>query len=981
MGRRLVVVLFLDLVGWTRLAERVDPEPLQVLLERYYEICCARVEEHGGVVEKFIGDAIMAVFGTSVSQEDDALRALRTAFQIRADVGALRTPGGAPVEVHCGIAAGEALVTHSARAGIRVVGDVVNLAARLQSAATAGEVVVNDVVAHLARRHIIMQPLAPLQLKGKAEPVPAYLATDQAAMPDRTGDGPRLVNRDAERAHLRGAFDRVARERRSHAVAVLGPPGIGKTRLVRSIMDDLVAAGGTALTAVGTCPSYGANGSYLALVEVMDALIRQSASGRELAWADSHIAAVLSGLRDASRSRQGAATPGPGVEEISRATRELLAVAGATGPLVVVWDALEWAGPSLLRLVGELIDGLPDLPLLTVCVGRPEMTERDTAWVRALVGRDVVNVGALTTDDSAVLAASLATAVDDPNDVRAHDVDLVDQVTLYCAGNPLFIQLMLESVVPGQPVADTPPTITAMVGAMLDRMPEPARHLVGVASVVGPTFTLDDLALLAGPVPSADVDSLVERQIIRPTGEDGGFRFVQQPVHEVAYGRLEKEQRYAWHRRLAEQNIGPAFHFEAAARLLTDLRPDDAELPALSHQAAKALLREGTAALRQRDVPAAIELLRRAVTMVPDGQDKCRSVAAIRLSDALMLAGDSEGAVAAVADAVRRATDERGRLPCLIQQELLAVRLGRTDGVGVESLAVRLGADAADRLSWCRLEQLRMLLHLRSGFFGAAESAAAVALTHARAIGDAYEEDRLLAALCEVQQWSPTPVADKLAGCVELVKRFADDRFVQVPVLAAQARCLALLGDVSGAHDALAAARVAAEQLRLTMGRVVIDQASGVVHALAGAHAEAAGHYRAAADALERAGHAPAALTLRAQAVRELARLRPTGEVVADLAALWERRAEMDVRGQIACMSAAVRLADVGGTPLAAEEVLLMLDNTDDPCLRAEVQFDLAQRHRRMGDHAAAEAMANAAVDSYASVGATQPLQAVRSWM
>ncbi|HEX6499683.1 MAG TPA: adenylate/guanylate cyclase domain-containing protein [Micromonosporaceae bacterium] len=991
MSRRLVVVLFLDLVGWTRLAERVDPEPLQQLLEQYYEICSSTVEAHGGVVEKFIGDAIMAVFGADTSQEDDALRALRTAFQIRAEVGDLRTPGadGPPAQIHCGIAAGEALVTRSARAGMRVVGDVVNLAARLQSAAVAGEIVVNRTVADLARRHFVMAPVPPLTLKGKAEPVPAFLVTG-VGTGDRAPDGAPMVDRGGERTRLREAYRAVVRDRRSRLVAVLGPPGIGKTRLVAEAVGEFAADGPEPTAVFATCPSYGPTGNQAAVVQVLDALTRQSAPARDLVRTNSRVAAVVTSLRDAALSRRDGNVPGPGVEEASWAVRELL-TAAATRPLVVVWDGLEWAGQSLLLFVGGLIDSLPDLPLLMICVARPELAERDVPWVRALHEHDVVDVRPLEPPDSAELAASLVAAGALP-DVQAHALDLADRVlvdraTLYGAGNPLFIRLMLESATPGRPLDDIPASITAMVGAMIDRLPAHAQHLLGVASVVGSTFTAAQIALLDEPAPDTAVEFLVQRRLLGTGTEPGEYFFAQQAVHEVAYRRLDKQRRLAWHRRLAEHGVSPGFHFEAAVRLLGELRPDDAELGALAACAAEALLRDGTAALRQRDMPAATDLLERAFALVPP--DGSRSVAAIRFSDALMLSGDMSRAVDVVTEVVRTGVNERDRRACMAQQHLLAARQGRIPETTVADLLAELDRDPTDHLAWCRFEQLRVQIHLAHGRFAAAERAVGAALRHARAIGDGYEEDRLLVALCEVRQWSPTPVAEKLAVCAELLDRFAADRFLLVPVLAAQARGLALLGDDCGARAALAEAEAAVDQLRLTMGQVLTDQATGLACSLHGDHVEAERHYRRAADALERFGYVPVALTLRVQAARELASqgTDPATPPVAgerdaarQIVALLDRRDEMDVRGRLLCMSAAVRLG-VGGDPDALlGDILSLLERTDDPCLRGDVYVDLAQTHRRLGNDADADAMAGAAIDSYHAVGATRAMRAVKAW-
>ncbi|MEV6602165.1 adenylate/guanylate cyclase domain-containing protein [Actinoplanes sp. NPDC051346] len=956
MSRRLVVVLFLDLVGWTRLAEQVDPEPLQLMLEQYYEICSVAVEEHGGSVEKFIGDAVMAVFGAVRSEEDDALRALRTAIRIRADVATLPGPRGAAPSIHCGVAAGEALVTNSSRAGLRVVGDVVNLAARLQSAAAADEIVVNETVAHLARRHFALAVLAPLVLKGKAEPVPAFLVLGPAPDTDPDDESP-MVDRADERARLRAAYARVVAGGRAEAIAIVGPGGIGKSRLVREVVKDLTddPDGRPAPTVVvGECPSYGPMDTYLPLVRVLDALIRESPH------TEARLARVLEDLR----------TSAPGVEEIAWAAREVLAA--ATAPLIVVWDGLESAGLSLLRLIGELVGTLRHLPLLMICVGRPEWAEVEPACSPAMCD-DVIDLGALTPADSATLTALLSAG---SVDVLAHAVGSLERVVSHSAGNPLFIRLMVESSPPDLAVTGVPATITAMVGAMLDRLPAAARQLLGAASVIGLTFTVDELVLLGQPVPDRALEPLVARQLIRPAARTGEYTFVQQPVHETAYTRLDKECRLGWHRALADASVSPAFHLNAAVRLLGDLRPHDDELARLRRLAASASLLEGTTALRQRDIPAAVGLLGQALSSDSDGTG---AATALRLSDALLLDGATARALKVVAEVGRRSADPRTRRACLMQERLLAVRLGDAED---ESVPEELAGDPDDHLAWCRFEQLRVLVNLRHGRFGAAERAARTALAHARLGHDSYEEDRLLVALCEVRQWAPTPLREQLAGCADLAGRFAGDRVLLVPVLAAQARCLALLGDARAARSTLTAAGTAVEQLRLTIGGVLVDQAWGLAHALEGEHGDAERCYRRAADGAHRAGHAPTALTLRVQAARERLRHDPTPAAVADLAELAARSAGMDIRGRLLSLSATVAAAAARGTyDPRTEEVMTLLEGTDDPCLRAEVHFDLARSYRSLGDDARARASARTAIDCYTLVGAVRPEGAVRAWM
>jgi hypothetical protein len=911
----------------------------------------------------------MAVFGADASREDDAQRALRAAARIRAEVRRLRPPaGGEPLEVHCGLAAGEALVTHSERAGIRVVGDVVNLAARLQAAAGAGETLVNETLAQLAGPRHVLAPLPPVTLKGKAEPVPVLRVLGEAEDgAERSPDAAPLVDRHAERGLLLDAYRDVVREGRSRSVAVLGPAGIGKSRLVRETVLRLASAGGEPAAAFGTCASYGSSGPHAALAEVLGRLARQLRPGP-----DARAAAVLDGLRGRG--------PRPPIEEVSWAARSLLASA-ASRPVVVVWDALEYASPSLLALISELIEGLRHLPVLTVCLGRPYVC--DSAGPSPFAGADkVIDLGALAPEDGAQLALALTgAAAEEQAEVRAHDLGLADRVASYGGGNPLYIRLMVEWLDAGGAPDDVPPTITAMVGAMIDRLPEQLARLLGAASVIGPTFTVDQLALLGESAPEAGVAELVGRRLIRATGQAGGpdgeFGFVQQPVHEVAYSRLNKEIRAAGHRRLAGHGANPAFHYEAALRLLSDLRPDDAGLSALAGLAAVALLDEGTAALRQRDLPTATGLLERAVAAAHGSTDAAREIAAVRLSDALMLSGDTARALEVVSG-----PEESTSALCLAQRSLLRVRRGGVAETDVEALRAELEAMGADRSAWCRFEQISMLVHLERGRYGAAEARVCAALEHAGAVGDAYEADRLLVALCEVRQWSPTPVAAKLAGCAELLERFAADRFLLLPAFAARARCLALTGDAAGAREALAEAGSIVEQLRLTMGKVLVDQVAGLALSLDGDHAEAERRFTAAADALDAVGYTPDALTLRVQAARECLHGGRLDEAAPRIEGLCDRADEMDLRGRILCTAAAIRLsAGHGGVPAELGHLPSLLAQSDDPCLRGEACFDLARALRSLGDETAARAQAQAAAAHYAAVGASKPLGAVRAWI
>jgi class 3 adenylate cyclase len=1008
VSRRLVAVLFMDLVGWTSLGDQLDPEPLQLFLEQYYEISVAAVNRNGGIVEKFIGDAIMAVFGAERSSEDDALRALQAAVQARALVSGLAVSGASAMRpaVHCGIAAGEALVTQSAHAGVRIVGDVVNLASRLQSAAPSGEIYLNEVMARLVRAHAELAPVAPVQLKGKPDPVPVWRALKITGPAVRAGSLSPLVDRTAETGQLLAAYRAAAGSGRGRLVAVQGPPGVGKSRLVREVVGQLTAEpGAEPLTASAS----GLAGTYPALAQLAAAFLADPAVAARVARArGGRLLRVLSRIAEPSGDK-----PAPGAEEASWAIRQLFAHSAAgpvARPAVVVWEDLDAADRTLLDIIADLADYLRDAPVLMICVARQLPARLSRATGPGDQSGSVLEIGALSLPDTAGLVGQLAAAAAAGSaEVTGQSADVLDggsleygsdalrQVIEDCAGNPLFAELMVETLALGYAPGDVPPTITALVGAMLDRLPPDVESTFEAAAVVGPAFTLDRLAMLdAGDSPAA-IGELSRRQLIALGEEPGAYRFAQRVTHEVTYRRVDKRQRIRLHRLLADQEVSPGQHLEAVVRLLREVGPDDPELPRLAARAARALLGEGTQALRRRDLPAAVGLLTRArdIAAGTAGEDDADvAVAVIRLSDAHLLAGDLAAARQALAAELAGGPGSRAGRACRAQRAILAVRAGEPVEEEAATLAPELRLDRSDHVSWCRLHQLRMLQQLSSGRFRAAEQAARRALKRAVALADEYEQDRLRAALCEVGQWSPTSVPDKLAFCTEMAGRFADDGCLLVPVLVVRARFAALLGDVSGAAAGLAEAREIAADLRLAMAAVLVDQVGGVVASLGGRHEDAERSFLRAVEALERAGQQPAALAVRGLAAREALNWRPGPEAVEEAGALAALTGQMDLRGRVIALGVTARAAAVagqltGGFPAAAAAVVAeqaaaarsLLDRTDDACLRGDVLTDLAAAYALVGEHGRARVTARAAAARYDAIGASLPLRRVEQWL
>ncbi|MET8867761.1 AAA family ATPase [Nonomuraea sp. NPDC004580] len=1015
-ARRRVVVVFVDLVGSTELAERLDPELLRSVLDRYHRACTAGIAEHGGVVEKYIGDAIMAVFGVPASREDDALRAVRAAHaalgRVRRLSDDLAPTHGIRLEVHCGIAAGEAMVIDLPGADLRVTGDTVNTAARLQSAAGAGDILMGDEVARMVRAYAQVEPVPPLRLKGKRAPVRAWrLLSLGAPGAARADDQAPLIGREEEARQLRQAYGRAARDRRCCVVTLLGLPGIGKSRLVRDFTGGLPAQ---TPVLVGRCPSYGAGITYRPIAEMLEALNGD--------WP-----LVAPELEPASvRALHGlAATDGTsGVEEIARAVRGLFEALARRRPLVVIWEDLHWAEPTLLDLIEQLAARLIDVPVLLVCVARPELLDLRPTWGGGMACAYALELGPLDPGEMRALVACLAPP---SGEVVAHGADpLLDRVAEGADGNPLFAELMLETLAEEGADAPLPPTVQALIAARLDRLGDGERDVLERAATIGQVFTRDRLTVLLPGSFDADeaLWSLVRQRMIRRAELPGSYQFTQTLARETVYAMTRKELRATWHLTLADhltphcpENPSPAsvqdrspasledreprhppagsfdepaqgdlaHHLETACLLKREVQPDDPLLPALTVRAARALIGAGTHAAHRKDLPAALALLERGRELLPPGDPEHRRLA-VRICDAALARGDGERAFAAVEAAEWMLPgDRRTGLTCAIQREALSLRFGLAHPA-LDPLRDLLTAEPDDDLSWCRFHELEALTHLGEGRFGAAEAALRAGLDRARSLGDRYEENRLLSGVCELAQWSPTPIPEGLALCTELSARFADDRALLVPVLITQARLLALAGRIGAARTVLATATRHATDLHLDLAATAVTQVSGLVESLDAHPRAAASRFRQAATALRTAGHPGPAATLDIYAARELIRQGRHSEATQTLERVAAAGARdgppaagvrLQARGQLMSLALRARLASLEGdhdrAVTLAAQAAERLDHTDDPCLRGDVLAELADAYRTANHPTEADAATDRARRAYAAKGAAWP--------
>ncbi|MEU7915970.1 AAA family ATPase [Microbispora bryophytorum] len=1011
-ARRNVVVVFIDLVGSTELAERLDPELLRDVLDRYYRACTSGIEEHGGVVEKYIGDAIMAAFGIPAGREDDALRAVRAAHaalqRVRELSEDLAPTHGIRLDVHCGVSAGEAVVIATPGADLRVIGDTVNTAARLQSAAGVGEILVGDEVARMVRAQARLEPVPPLTLKGKSHPVRAWRVT---SLEPGTGhdDAPiPLIGRDLEIGRLRAAYGEAVRDRRCRVVTVLGVPGIGKSRLVRDFVHEL-PAGATVIT--GRCRSYGVGITYRPIVEMVESLGDDWRDVQPALEASS--GSTLRGLATADASRAPRTGEDAGVEEISRAVRALFEALARRGPLVAVWEDLHWAEPTLLDLIDDLAAWLADVPVLVVRVARPELLEARPAWGEEAERAAAFELGALDAAQMTRLVTELAAHRLPDAEVVAHDLAAGPALCLRVAGssdgNPLFAELLLETLAEEGEDAPLPPTIQALLGARLDRLDEGERDVLERAATIGHVFTRDQLGVLCAADPQAglDVDELLGRLIrtrmVRRGEAPESFRFAQTLTRDTVYAMTRKDLRATWHLALADRIAGQAgagaavssrageesshgdltHHLETACLLKREVRPDDPMLPALTERAARALVGEGTQALHRKDLPAAIALLERGRDLLPAGHAEHR-VLAVRICDAGLARGEADRPYDALDVAERMLPDDRrNRLICAIQRETLAVRFGTRPASG-EPFRDLLAADPGDDLGWCRFHHLEALMRVGEGRFGAAEAALRDALARARSLGDRYEENRLLSGLCELAQWSPTPLAEGLSLCVGVSARFRADRAMLLPVLVTEARLLALAGYVTSARAVLDKADRYAGDLHLDLAATAALQVRGLVESLVDRHAEAEALFRRAAADLHRAGQSEPARTLELYAVRELLRQGRHAEAARELDRLRAAGGRLQTRGELTLLALSARVAALDGGHGVAGDLAAraeeLLARTDDPCLRGDVLADLAVAHRAAGHTGPAALAATRALRDYAAKGAELPARRVRRW-
>ncbi|MET9913372.1 adenylate/guanylate cyclase domain-containing protein [Streptomyces sp. NPDC006476] len=950
-SRKVVTVLFCDLVGSTALSGGLDPETLRSVTLRYFELMRRQIEFHGGTVEKFIGDAVMAVFGVPAVHEDDARRALAAALGMVAALDGLNAELdatlGVRLNVRIGVNTGQVVSgsDSSARQAL-VSGETVNLAARLEQNAGAGQILIGPDTLLSAGAGVRAEPVGPLSLKGKADPVPAYrllgLGEDDPALLRRF-DVP-FVGRRSELAALDAALADVAEHRGAQRVMVHGEAGQGKTRLLREWIHSRAI-----LYGVGRCRQYGDHGSLSPLADSVASLLAENRIG---AQSDTEALRVLLGglLLDG--------TPNPTVEDTCAALVHVLTELSTRQPVVLVIDDCHWAGPLLLDVLDRLVPELDRAAVLLVCLTRPELLESRPALAFAPVRP--LPLRGLSYDESVLLAAELT-------DVSAHWDTTPTRLLERANGNPLHLEQLLAAAAETGSQDELPPTVQAVLGARIDALDAQERAALDLASVMGREFSPDELARLCG-VPDGVgpvLARLSRRRLVEP-GREGSYQFSSGLVQEVTYECMAKRTRAEGHEKAAALSsvigAGPAAvggHLERAYGYRADLGQFDDATETLRVRAADALGRSGAQALARSDLPWADDLLARSVALrragEPDGTPATR-----RLGEVRAALGRADEGRALLLDVLATSADPVERAHARLA--LATVSSDDASPADAADTVLPVFEAAGDELGQARA-CLRLAQQCQSqGRHGKADNLLTRALAHA-VRADAEPERAAALGAIGISLWrGPEPVPVAMARCRALLAEHgAGRRTVRMTLNCPMAVLLALREDWAAAHECLTEARRLAEELGYAETRIVLPLFAAMVEALAGHGDQALALLDTAAASARRLG----AVALLDSIALESARLlvdrgawSAAADVLKPLGQDGERphAASVELDGLLGRVAAAQGRHDEA-LRLAAR-ALDAADRTDSPVVRAVAALDQAHTFRLLGmdDPAAASA-------------------------
>jgi class 3 adenylate cyclase/tetratricopeptide (TPR) repeat protein len=980
--RKRVTVVFADLAGSTALGERLDAESVRGVMARYFDEARAVFERHGGTVEKFIGDAVMAAFGIPTLHEDDALRAVRAALELRGRLRELNAEleerWGVRLEVRMSVNTGEVVAGDEGAGQAFATGDAVNVAARLEQSAAPGEILIGSETYALVRDAVRSEPHDPLTLRGKAQQVPAWRLLDGLRDLALAQQPPApFVGREAELAQLHAFLARAADNDTSQLVTLTAPPGVGKSRLTREF---LARVGDRARILVGRCPPYGEGITYLPLAEII-----QEAGGTDLAALralmgnDESLESVVAGVASAIGLEEGEVR----TEEIFWAVRRLLEILARERPLIVVVDDIHWAEPTFLDLI-EYATTFAQAPILFLCLARPDLLDVRPEWGIPRPNATLLALGALSESEAEVLVELLLSGPELTEPLRT-------RILTAAEGNPLFVEQMLalaREAGPGEEELVVPPTIQALLAARIDRLDSGERAVAERASIEGRVFHRGAVSILLPEAERGELTThllaLVRKQLIGPdmsrlAGEDG-FRFAHTLIRDAAYSAMPKDLRAELHERFAdwlEQSPGEAeevlgYHLEQAVHYRSELALLDEATSRLAGRAAGHLAAAGRRAFERGDMPAAANLLERAVSLSPANSED-RLDLLVSLGGALGASGELGRAESLLEEVVESAGDERLRSRALLERSFLR-RYTHPESGGEELLeaaeqAIRVFDQAGDDAGLSRAWRLVAEVHWTRCQIVLMELALDHAERHARRAGEQHEVHLILDGFARAALAGPMPVDDAIERCLAIEAQGSRRRTLQAAVTAMRAYLEAMRGRFGEARALAGQSTAIFEELGEVIYLAAMQAWIGEIEMLAGDVGAAERLRRAGFEALEAVGERGIRSTVAAYLAETLYLEERDDEALGLTKMSEEFAADDDSTSQILWRAARAKvLARNGdhaqGVQLAREAVALA-GQTDCLNLHGDALLALAEALAAGGAHEEADAARGEAIALY----------------
>jgi tetratricopeptide (TPR) repeat protein len=761
------------------MGERVDPETVRELMFSYFHEMRGAIERHGGTVEKFIGDAVVAVFGVPRAHEDDALRACRAALEMQARVRTLNEEFerrfGTRIALRIGLNTGEVVAGDASAKETFVTGDAVNVAARLEQTATPGDVLLGELTHRLVRDAVRVEPVEPLTLKGKSTALPAYRLLEVIGLgPAPRAIGTPLVGRDHELALLEHAFEAVVAERSCRLVTVFGEPGVGKSRLATELIARIAPR---ARVLRGRCLSYGEGITYWPIAEI----VRDAAGIRDEHSAEEARARIEALLDDVPNRRvvaagiaqllgiaEGSAT----APETAWAIRHFLVAQAADRPLLVLVDDIQWGEPTLLELLADLPMSTEATPILLLCLARPDLLESRPGWeatvrLEPLAGREVdVLLERLLGDAPAGVRAGISrVTAGNPLFVEELVAMLVDEGVLRRANGSWALERELDSV-------DLPASLSALLGARLDRLDNDVRGVLERGAIEGELFHRGAVVELSPPtsrpVVADHIEVLNTKEFIRPAeasfAGEAAFRFRHILLRDAAYATTSKKLRAAlhelfagWLEQVVSDRIGEyeeiiGYHLEQSLRYRTELGPVDDTAVELARRAAHRLAGAGRRAAARGDLEAAIKLLGRAHALFADDRERIGVLP--DLVEALFEAGrpmEADVLVEQAIEAVEKLGDEHLIALANMQKAWLKMAVDPRDwadhALSEAERAIRVFERFEDDRALARAWYVVQSVHWLRGELTASKAAAERGLLHAERAGDLRQQGLLRTAV------------------------------------------------------------------------------------------------------------------------------------------------------------------------------------------------------------------------------------------